>query len=1120
MTTKVAPLGLRLFMEGVEVPVISAQVSVQPDRPATAAIQVVPSEMGLHFLPRTLVHLFYLDPNADLPSPNERPRQTEDAELGTPLNRFDALDSQYKLMYVGEVIGFNYGKTPSSRQLVLQCMDLSSYWDTCYQWFADYSVGGGGLTDKSQNFIGAGTGQFNSISGGHQWVIGRLINSKPKSSAYQGAEGLLGGILHLLEAIGGIRYKSNGEPGFRGVNDFFTVAELRYNLLGMIGAVEKDETSAKIYANKAFRSWLRNGMTSLGSLLSFRDIINHVMKLIFHNIYPNPCAQFVAESTREVTRRGVIESTVYTDDKLLGAVVESVISTASTQAQVATSFFATASEVEFSENRASEDDDPLAVIRIETDTMNYIQGLNVLPPLKRTIKDAISKIELIKTDDRRAVLSELKDALSNTEEAIRTGGPASGAIPDLRRKANSLNDLMSVTTSILSGLLGIRQRSRRNTKKTVDVAKGAHLFNQLLLPELFFVAPPRCNVVFPDQYTQFSFSRNFMREVSRLMCRGGVGMIAGGRRGSKLLGRHYFAPAIRDAEGKLLFATADRGARVLLPHEVHSGIIPKFEWVTDGHRFASKAAKETGTQDKFTQAGKVGYIQRLANFQFYLHRFSARTISVSGVFNPNIVIGFPGLVIDRSMPAPIVAKKLKEIFGRRWLPQQYLGKMETFAHSISQSGGQTTFTMSKCRTHRGLDDEFLGTLIRETPKLKSNEVEIKFLVKKELKRLSAGFSQSGATKDSQSVADLKIQLLRDYLNGKLHVGNIIKTRGRFSGAKILSISPSGNFILSDQEADALSVEPNTTVSISRLEEVGSTVNDEGQRLPLLVEVDTNKTAVSSPEKFVITVKVSVNTGVINTAKRTVEEALTPGWYSEVWKNENIGKDVYKPLLGEEHGAITDEVTLGAQEQDKLLDQLFEEEIREGGTTALGISESRAENDFAKETTSFASVEGGEAIVSVAPGSIEESIDALVLIYSLIRRRGGDVHQFIRDYTHRDIASIEDILGSKELFFDDNGNIDPSLGPDVREGFHSRAFGDYNTDVKFPTREGDPTQAGKDALHALYPGVAKGVSVTQKSVLDRGEPPTAILPELDPRGRARARVLAYVEELSISRGLVG
>jgi len=197
MTTKVAPLGLRLFLEGIEVPVISASVNMLPDQPASATIQVIPTDMGMHLLPRTLVHLFYLD-DEPLSNPGAPPRIAQDGSTENNLNRFDAPDEQYKILFTGEIIGFNYAKTPSSRQLVLQCLDLSTYWDTCYQWFADYSVGGNGLTDKTHNFVGAGKSLFNSIAGGHQWVIGRILNTKPKTAEYQQAKGLLSGVIHLL----------------------------------------------------------------------------------------------------------------------------------------------------------------------------------------------------------------------------------------------------------------------------------------------------------------------------------------------------------------------------------------------------------------------------------------------------------------------------------------------------------------------------------------------------------------------------------------------------------------------------------------------------------------------------------------------------------------------------------------------------------------------------------------------------------------------------------------------------------------------------------------------------------------------------------------------------------
>jgi hypothetical protein len=166
--------------------------------------------MGLHLLPRTLVHLFYLDPEVLTVYPDDEVRTSGDSTVFHNINRYDALDVHYKLMFVGEVIGYNFTKNPDSRQLILQCMDLSTYWDTAYQWYADYAPGGSGFSDRSSQFSGAKKGVFNSISGGTSWVVGRLINTKPKNASYRNAEGLLGGIIHVLEVIGGLRYNKKG----------------------------------------------------------------------------------------------------------------------------------------------------------------------------------------------------------------------------------------------------------------------------------------------------------------------------------------------------------------------------------------------------------------------------------------------------------------------------------------------------------------------------------------------------------------------------------------------------------------------------------------------------------------------------------------------------------------------------------------------------------------------------------------------------------------------------------------------------------------------------------------------------------------------------------------------
>ena len=184
--TKASSLGLRLFLEGIEVPVIAAQVHLQPNTPASATIQIVPTDAALSFLPRTLVHLFFLDDKAT----RTDAEQSNEEELQRPsINRIDVPDAQYKLLFTGEVIGYNFQKTPINRAMILQCMDLSSYWDTCYQWFEDWSVSGNALTDRSYAFVGGGAGLFDNVAGDPKSVIASILRSSPKNPEFGKTQG-------------------------------------------------------------------------------------------------------------------------------------------------------------------------------------------------------------------------------------------------------------------------------------------------------------------------------------------------------------------------------------------------------------------------------------------------------------------------------------------------------------------------------------------------------------------------------------------------------------------------------------------------------------------------------------------------------------------------------------------------------------------------------------------------------------------------------------------------------------------------------------------------------------------------------------------------------------------
>jgi hypothetical protein len=407
-------------------------------------------------------------------------------------------------------------------------------------------------------------------------------------------------------------------------------------------------------------------------------------------------------------------------------------------------------------------------------------------------------------------------------------------------------------------------------------------------------------------------------------------------------------------------------------------------------------------------------------------------------------------------------------------------------------------------------------------------------------------NQSQVAKDKQYQEDLQT-LTRMYLTGKLVIGQLVPGTKTFRGMKVKKILATGSVNLTNNDAQKLGIDLSTTQVFTRvsLKATGGTTESNaapnlsggpglgegyGQYIESLTTGQSK--AATAPEQFEITLLARYSDGEwTRSYNRSIEEMLTPGWYSNVWRNKNIGKDVYTDLLGID--AITDNVGLTASAQDKFLSQqLADSAIKD--QTLLDATRTTDETGKVSYSTKGKAPPGTEyayvapdptkpgslSLMTIQPGSIEEAVDAITIMYSMVRLKGIDLHEFIKQYTNRPIANMTEILGSPDLVIDDTGAVDPKLGPNVVEGFHSRAFGDYNADVKLPNRQGAGIVAGKDALKGLFRNSPTGASIMRRSLLDRGQKPFALKPYLDPRGRARLRVKTYLQELRISRGLLG
>ena len=244
----------------------------------------------------------------------------------------------------------------------------------------------------------------------------------------------------------------------------------------------------------------------------------------------------------------------------------------------------------------------------------------------------------------------------------------------------------------------------------------------IMAPNLWMVPPPKCNVIFPAQYSRIVFSRSWMSELTRMWL-GGLS-----KRGKANWKENYFAPSadiITGPQKKDFRSVARAGTSFLLHHEIFSGIVPAISTVGDVaelkkiNKIVEKIEEDEGAPNILwggTAADKVRQgegtslgsfmknpaLQRAANAKFMQSRFMSRSLSVSGPFNPNVICGLPGLVIDHALSTRLPASLRTEAAAATEVGatgSHYLGLITSVTHTIGQQGASTSIGMNFCRTH-------------------------------------------------------------------------------------------------------------------------------------------------------------------------------------------------------------------------------------------------------------------------------------------------------------------------------------------------------------------------------------------------------------------------------------
>jgi hypothetical protein len=236
----------------------------------------------------------------------------------------------------------------------------------------------------------------------------------------------------------------------------------------------------------------------------------------------------------------------------------------------------------------------------------------------------------------------------------------------------------------------------RNDKNQLKLKK-VHEF--VFKPNLFMLSPPMCNVFFPDEYSSFTYNRNFFREPTRLIYKPTLPFPGENRvylplsyapdsfmnymfRGDKLkpIISKYDDIATDKDPGHYGDELKDNGT---------TKIKRVAQFLTNEEKFKGILLAEEGTvpaTDEFRahlgQDQTRTFSARVANYLFYKKRFQTREFQITGHLKLSVVPGFPSLVLDSSAAG-----------------QNVIAYCSSVTHRIyATEGGYTTASFSYART--------------------------------------------------------------------------------------------------------------------------------------------------------------------------------------------------------------------------------------------------------------------------------------------------------------------------------------------------------------------------------------------------------------------------------------
>jgi len=1110
-------VGFRVFIEGIEIDVIEGTVTGGIMSPCTANVTIPFNDYAHKFLPRSLVHVFFMDSKWEVGAEAIR-KEGEDVSLPAKVlhyNKSGVAEAQgadakkltetaahlvdkndplnWKLLFVGELIGYKYQKVGAIRQIVLMCQDMTSYLQQAKLHWGRQNTS---LSSYKQAIFAGATQLYRGKSRvDSSSDLAKLLSVR--SSIMPQVPGLLGGLVATLESVTGV-FAPEATKKFRGVSDFMSQAELRLHLTRMIGASEKDDTTATFISSRSFKRYLRKLTKAQKGTASYYDLMNVILQKCYQQWNSVPAPPYIDSGSIKVEWLKKISGFNYKNDpsvnpffKDVDAVYEEVSKKLLTGKKRRAQTIATSGNTTDASKSIKLTSDFIRTKRegdaekVDTQTHKEVAkftkkrlGTGGSHGTQSDIRDKGTKIyqDAVKEAGGKPGSRGGVASVGNSAKvkAARKVSQAYQLVADAKVDIDSLEDKKGDdhphhTQSVYYGIKSKLEQARALLAKSAGIRyEKKHKFEKinprlhcfLFHPDLFMVPPPKCNVLFPDHIQSLTFSRGWMSEITRVWMHGRT---ESGRARKNC----YFSPntSILTSSDMLSETAVKKGHTFMMRHERYTGINSVIVGLGDNGIFkkihvkglakAKKDAREKFKGDKSPEAKQKiedeismftgpaqhspqAHLQRAANYMFWVNRYSSRVIRVHARFSPQLVVGMPCLILDpmRGSKSRFIQDKTTELF-----------KADTNVREVQSIIPENAGEVIKTTTPKGT--HFVGTIasLQHTYAADGGANTLIQLVKcREHNEAHDVFKDDDNPKDGKfDTKRVKKKPWRREIKpkGTDHSSeNGLSATGSFQ----TGTSTQGNL---EEDMDAIM----GNQKVKGRKYVVEAVHAKGSTKPVPSKLLYGQTPEGhrfspgdrSEGRDGVEVKIfQVGTSKVpKDVNFTFEAMATPPWFADIYHAANIGAEYYQPMMGCQ--SVVD---------GSLIDLADGEEWKKGHTLEEVVeSEGEGEQTIKHETIilPMPTTDGKGTREVLIPKSLMDPVittsaaaEALAELWLGLKEIGANTNLFIDAYNDRAYATMIDILGNlnKDILLkvQDMNSPNITLGDTPFEGFHTWAVG--------------------------------------------------------------------------------